>query len=116
MTDPDIVAMLRAKYRSLVVEWNQASEKPKIANRKFDALHKLYKELRDSPEGQLAIAGLMDDPNAAVRLSAATHSLAAKPERAVAVIQEIEQGGGREGFNAKWTLKTYRDGTLNLDW
>jgi hypothetical protein len=72
----ETVTALRAKYRALVVEWDEARDTPKEANRLFDALHALYKELRESEEGRLAITGLLEDPITAVQLSAASHSLA----------------------------------------
>lgn len=116
MTDAETVTAMRAKYRALVVEWDEARDTPKEANRLFDALHVLYKEMRDSEEGRLAITGLLDDPLTAVQLSAASHSLALRPERAVAVLEELEQGGSLHAVTAKWTLRSYRNGKLDLDW
>lgn len=113
--ETDVVTTLRAKYRALVVEWDEARDVPEEANRLFDELHKLYKELRESEEGRRAITGLLDDPLTAVQLSAATHSLTLKPERAVAVLEELEQGGSLHAVTAKWTLRTYRNGKLDLD-
>lgn len=107
---------LRAKYRVLVVEWDEARNSPKEANRLFDALHLLYKELRESEEGRRAITGLLEDPLVAVQLSAASHSLAFQPERAAVVLEALEQGGSLHAVTAKWTLRSYRSGKLNLDW
>jgi len=114
--DVETVTVLRARYRALVVEWDEARDTPKEANRLFDVLHALYKELRESKEGRQAITGLLEDPITAVQLSAASHSLALQPERAVAVLEELEQGGSLHAVTAKWTLRSYRNGKLDLDW
>jgi hypothetical protein len=114
--DAETVTLLRAKYRALVVKWDEARDAPKEANQLFDALHALYKELRKTEEGRLAIMGLLDDPITAVQLSAASHSLALQPELAVAVLEELEHGGSLYAVTAKWTLRSYRNGKLDLDW
>jgi hypothetical protein len=51
-----------------------------------------------------------------VRLLAATHSLRLEPERAQLALEEIEQEGSLYAVDAKWTLRSYRSGKLNLDW
>jgi Domain of unknown function (DUF2019) len=76
-----------------------------------------YKRLRESDAGRRAISGLIYDPVTAVRLSAASHSLAWQPVAAQAVLEEIEnQPTGLYAVSAKWTLRSYRQGKLNLDW
>jgi len=115
MNQPD-TAVLRAKYRALVIEWDEARDQPKIANRLFDALHAFYKEIRETDAGREAILGLLVDPMVAVQLSAATHSLLWKPAEAVAVLQDIEKGGNLYSVDAKWTLRSFRNGKLNLNW
>ena len=67
---------LRAEYRSLAVEWGDARDSPEEANRVSRTHHALYKRIRDSPGGREAITGLLNDPVTAVRVLAATHSLA----------------------------------------
>jgi hypothetical protein len=112
----DSVGIARAQYRALVVEWDEARDRPKEANRLFDAIHALYKQLRGSETGRQAIIGLLSDPVTAVRLSAATHSLAWDPERAEGVLEEIEREDSLHSVTAKWTLQSHRGGKLNLDW
>jgi hypothetical protein len=51
-----------------------------------------------------------------VRLAAATHSLGWQPEQAVGVLEEIEQESNLHAVTAKWTLRSYRNGKLDLDW
>ena len=107
---------LRGQYRALAVEWDEARDNPDQANRLFEAHHALYKQIRGSTAGREAITGLLDDPVTAVRLLAATHSLAWKPDQAERALYEIEQETNLHAVSAKWTLRSYRNGTLNLDW
>lgn len=107
---------LRAQYRDLAVDWDAARDNSDEANRIFKAHHALYKRLRDTPTGRRAIASLLDDPVTPVRLLAATHSLQWEPDRAQLVLREIEQEGNPYAVDAKWTLRSYRSGKLNLDW
>jgi hypothetical protein len=107
---------LRAEYRALAVEWSKARDSPENANRLFRVHHALYKQFRESAAGREAITGLLDDPVTAVRILAATHSLAWEPSRAVRALEEIEQGEDLYAVDAKWTLRSYRNGKLNLDW
>ena len=37
-------------------------------------------------------------------------------DRAQLVLEEIEQEGSPYAVDAKWTLRSYRAGKLNLDW
>jgi hypothetical protein len=113
--DNDAVA-LRAEYRTLAVEWAEARDSPDQANRIFKVHQALYKRIRGSAAGREAITGLLDDPVTAVRVLAATHSLAWAPDRAAQALLEIEQGSGPYAIDAKWTLRSYRNGKLNLDW
>jgi hypothetical protein len=107
---------LRARYRELAVEWDAARDNSDEANRIFKAHHALYRVLRDTPDGRQAITGLLDDPVTPVRLLGATHSLRLEPERAQLALEEIEQEGSLYAVDAKWTLRSYHSGKLNLDW
>jgi hypothetical protein len=111
------IGALRAEYRRLAVEWDEARDDPAQANRLFDRLHALSKDIKGSSDGQAAILGLIEDPVTAVRLAAATYALAFSERRAVEALEEIErEGGSLHSVSAKWTLRSYRAGTLNLDW
>jgi hypothetical protein len=81
----------------------------------FDQLYAYYRELRESGMGRSAISSLLEDPEPAVRLISATHSLPWDSERATAVLEELEQQPGLHAVSAKWTLREYRRGRLNLD-
>lgn len=112
----DTEGAMRDQYRALVVAWEEERDHPQKANQLFDALHALYAQLRDSEAGRQAITSLISDPLTAVRLFAATHSLAWEPARAEDVLDEIASEGSLHAVTAKWTLRSYRAGTLNLDW
>jgi Domain of unknown function (DUF2019) len=109
-------AALLAQYRELAVEWDASRDNSDEANRIFKIHHALYKRLRETPSGKQAIVDLLDDPVTAVRLLAATHSLQWAPDRSQMVLQEIEQEDNPYALDAKWTLRSYRNGKLNLDW
>jgi hypothetical protein len=54
------------QYRQTLVEWGEATEAAEIetANRLFTLNHSQFKNLRETPEGQAAITGLLADTNA----------------------------------------------------
>jgi hypothetical protein len=104
------VRTLRTEYRALAVEWGEARDSPDQANRIFKAHHAFYKRIRESAAGREAIIGLLDDPVTAVSVLAATHSLAWEPSRAEQALQEIEQEESPYAVDAKWTLRSYRNG------
>jgi Domain of unknown function (DUF2019) len=112
----DTVTAMRTQYRTMAVDWDAAGDDATEANRLFKAHHALYKTIRGSPDGRQAISGLLDDPVTAVRLLAATHSLQWEPQRAQVVLEEIEHENNLYAVDAKWTLRSYRSGKLNLDW
>jgi hypothetical protein len=110
---------LIAAYRSTAIAWDGVQGDAKRANPLFKRLHAIYKQLRDQPLGRQAISELMDDDSVStgVRLTAASHSLGWEPERAVRVLEAIEsEGPGLYRVTAKYTLKSFREGSLNMDW
>lgn len=92
--------------------WNDAEN----ANQAHDRLHKLYKILRTTPEGQEAISRLMADSDPYVRLWAASHSLFWKPDDARKVLEQIAACGGLLGFDAEMVLKEFDAGRLTFDY
>jgi hypothetical protein len=113
---PEMVSFLAGQYRDTVIQWQSAFSDPSVANKLFRRTHALAKAIRQSPEGRAAIEALLDDPVTAVRLSAATDSLAWQSPRGEAVLEAIERTGEEYAFDAQWTLRSYRSGRLNLDW
>jgi hypothetical protein len=116
MTTP--IDALRDDYRETAKAWGaMMGGDPKRANALFDHLHGIYKELRASPEGRAAISALMTSDDVGVRISAASCSLGWDPKHAVPILEQIERDGpGLYRTSAKYTLKAFREGTLNLDW
>jgi hypothetical protein len=98
------------------LRWGELQGNSTAANRVFEENHRIYKRLRDSEAGRAGISALMHHHSEWVRVAAATHSLAWAPEAATATLEEIERSDGLIAVDAKWTLRTYRAGTLNLDW
>ena len=103
-------------YRSTAIAWDLMQADAKKAKPLFDRLQVIFKQLRPEPSGRDGIAALMDDPTTGVRLIAASHSLAWAPDEAVKVLEAIESEPGLHAVTAKYTLKAFREGTLNTDW
>jgi uncharacterized protein DUF2019 len=111
------IGELAAAYRSTAVAWDVMKNDSSKSNRLLEQLHGIYKQLRDRPDGRGAIIAFLDDDNVAVRLMAATHCLAWEPDRARIILEAIERDGpGLYRTDAKYTLKAFREGRLNLDW
>ncbi len=106
---------MREQYRKLALEWQASQGVSRVANRIFDKHLALYRKIRDTPEGAEVIAELMDDPAPAERLLAASHSLSTDPAKAERVLEDIEAEGTIFAIDAKYTLRGFREGTLNLD-
>jgi hypothetical protein len=107
---------LIAEYRSTAAAWDVLQSDAKKANPLFDRIHAIYKQLRTEQPGRDAIAALMDDPATGVRLMAAGHSLAWAPDKAVKVLEAIQAEPGLHAVSAKYTLKSFREGKLDMDW
>jgi Domain of unknown function (DUF2019) len=105
-----------AEYQQTALEWDAAANNASKANRLFKQNHAIYKRLRESPEGREGIAELMTDPARGVQLLAATHSLAWRQVEAIRVLEFIAQSAGLQAVTARYTLKSYREGKLDLDW
>ena len=110
---------LITEYRSTAVAWDMMQNDAAKANPLFKRLHVIYKDLRLQQTGRDAITALIGDATVSVgvRLVAASHALGWEVERASAVLETIERDGpGLYRTTAKYTLKSFREGTLNQDW
>lgn len=108
---------LLAAYERTAMRWGELQADASAANKVFRENHSIYKMLRDDEEGRLGISRLMGHESESVRLIAATNSLAWDPEGAITVLETIErESGNLLAVDAKWTLRSYRNGTLDLDW
>lgn len=110
---------LVAAYRATAAAWDRVQDDAKKANPLFKELHALYKLLRSDEVGRTALTDLMHDRTVGtgVRLLAASHSLAWDPVNGVGVLEAIERDGpGLYRTTARYTLKSFREGTLDMDW
>ncbi len=116
--DAESINDLAGAYEQTALRWEKLGAQPAEANKVFKENHSIYKRLRKGDEGRLCITRLMSHPSTAVRLVAATHSLAWEAESAVETLEAIERerSSGLLAVDAKWTLRSYRAGNLNLDW
>jgi hypothetical protein len=110
------VPTLLDAYLESAERWDSLQSDATAANKVFDENHEIYKLLRTTPEGREGIAKLMEHPNVGVRLLAATDSLGWAPDEASGVLEAIERGVGLHAVTAKYTLRSYRSGQLDLDW
>lgn len=116
MTDVDVAALL-SEFAEGATTWDSlVGSDAKRANRVFDRPHALAKELRQAPAGRAGLLALTGHEIPGVRLLAATECLAWSPEVAVPTLEAIEGSVGLHAVSAKYTLKSYRAGTLDLDW
>lgn len=116
VTDVDVDALLR-EFAEGGATWDSlVGSDAKQANHVFDRLHTLAKGLRQGPAGRAGLLALTSHEIQGVRLLAATECLAWSPEVAVPTLEAIEGSVGLHAVSAKYTLKSYRAGTLDLDW
>lgn len=107
---------IREHYRNLALDWADAHGDAREANRIFKAHHALFRQIRNDGGGREVISSLLQDENEAVRVLAATHALTFDPGAGEAALEELSHAGGRFALDAKYTLRSFRNGTLDLDW
>ena len=116
MGDGEPRGNLVTAYEETALRWEELQADSSEANEVFTENHSIYKRLRDEEEGRAAIARLMAHESKAVRLLAATHSLAWEPDTAEGTLEAIVREGGLTAVTAKYTFRSYRTGGLDLDW
>jgi HEAT repeat protein len=89
---------------------------PKRANARFQRMAGIYQEIRNRGiAAQRRVLSLLDNKDPYVRLSAATYALEFGAQRALPVLQEIDQKEpGTLGFTAGMTLKQWKKGELRF--
>ena len=114
MTDQDAgdIAAIQADYRDLALRWARAVHCFDEATRLEREHRALYRRLRTTEAGRAAISSLLDDPEPAVRVLAATHSLEWEPDRSTAVLRALAESGGRFAVDALWALRSHAAGQL----
>ncbi len=107
---------LAADLASLAKERGDAlrASDPKRANRKFHRMARIYHEISNRGiAAKRQLLSLLDNEDPYVRLSAATYTLEFDAQRAVPVLEEIQQKeSGTLGFTAGMVLKQWKGGKL----
>jgi hypothetical protein len=88
--------------------------KPKAANRKYDVLVAIRKELRErGMDADRHLLGLLDDPEPGTRYWAASSVLDFAPTEAEQVLSELAKiPKSLVGFTAELTLRQWKAGTF----
>jgi hypothetical protein len=86
------------------------------ANPIFDQLHHLAKPLRGNLEWRAGLERLTRSETPGVRLLAAAECLVWNPALAEEVLTELMGTTTLHAVTAKYTLREFRAGKLNLDW
>lgn len=105
------------EYRRLAHEWGLGDlGDPKRQNRLYGLLHEIQKRLASTPEGRAAITAMLNDEDAYVRLSAASHSLRWAERDARRVLEDLrDRDASMAGFDAKYVLREHDRGRLSFD-
>ena len=112
----DDAAELERQFREAVVAWSLARNDASVANPLFDQQHQLAKRLRSTVAGREALEQLLDNDDVVVQAVAAAASLAWASQKGIDVVAAIATRQDLIGFEAEVTLKSFRSGSLNLDW
>jgi hypothetical protein len=108
------------QYRATVLAMHrgpiESGGAPRAWNRLVNRLQKLHLELRETPEGQAGITVMVHDPNPAVRGWAAAHSLFWDEVTARAELEAQAASEGLGAVDAKYTLREFDGGRLNMTW
>ena len=110
----ETIEELVARYREGAA--GTSASDPSVANKWQRQMHRCYKQLRDTPEGQLAISMLMDDPSPHVQCWAGSHSLQWEPMKAQRTLQRLRDSNGECSFTAEITLEEFGKGRLSFDY
>jgi hypothetical protein len=110
------VLALQKEFRETVIAWSLVRSDSTAANPLFERQHEIAKLLRSDQEGRDALEQLFDDDDVEVRAVAATASLFWGSQAGQDILSAIALRPDLIGFEADVTLKSYKSGTLNLDW
>ena len=113
----DSVAAVLARYAGAAAAHGRATLDKNISyrevNKQYRILAKALEQLRcRGPDAQLALLGLLDDPDPSVRGWAARDALEFAPQQAEACLAELAKLPGLIGFDAEMVLKEWRAGRL----
>jgi hypothetical protein len=117
-TGEDVASLLEHYIRQASLYGHALSEgNSKQANKCHAELAKLHRKLRAQGEAaQGELLGLLEHPEPAVRIWAATHVLEFAPERGEPVLARIAQEEAAPlSLSAEFTLERWREGALSWD-
>lgn len=104
-------------YEKAAAEHSQANRRGdfKAGNPAADRVAAIYKVIRSRGlDHQRMLLPLLLSSDKGVRGWAAAHALEFEPRQAEAVLSELAKLEGLEGFSAKMTLKTWREGSFRF--
>ena len=106
------------EFRRLSAEHGHELEagSPRVANRRFDTLVAIRRELRSrGPDAQRQLLILLADPDPSTRSWAARSVLEFAPSEGEQVLEELSRTQRNSiGFSADWTLKRWKEGVKPL--
>lgn len=105
------------RYRAAALAHGEATEAGdhRRANKAHQQLVEALRAVRATGDAAGALGKLMDDPELAVRVWAATHGLEFDPDAAERVLSGIASGGHTiHQFNAEMVLREWRAGRLTF--
>jgi hypothetical protein len=104
-------------YERAASEHGQANRRGdyRAGNSAADTVAAIYRDIRSRGlEHQRLLLPLLMSSDNGVRAWAAAHALEFEPHQGEAILLDIAKRGGVEGFNAKVTLKEWRERNLRF--
>ena len=109
---------LIARYRKAALIHGTASfdGRPRHTNRHYEVVNAVYRELCSrGPEAQRTLLLLLNDPEPAIRVWAASHALEFAPDKGARVLERIVSDGVRHHkLTAEMVLDEWRKGKLSF--
>ena len=104
------------QYAAAARAWAEAIRKDSThANELFDHLRALGRRLRQTPTGRNSLISFLEDGDPAIRLWAAFDVLSFAEDKAIPVLEALRVSPGLEAVSAKWTLRQFLKGKLEID-
>ena len=117
MSENEVVDSLTIRFRSLAATWAGIPlSEFRNANRVFRDLHSVAMGMKSTEEGRAALETLAQSSDPAVAVVAASECLSWHSPTALLVLKSIAGGSDLLAGSAKQTLKSYEEGSLNMDW
>ena len=115
-----MIADTLAEFEETLLEMHEcraeAGANPRKWNRLVNKLQSLQLVLRENPKGRAGIARLIDSQNPTIQGWAAAYALFWDEAPARARLEELMESGGLGSIDAKYTLREFDAGRLNMAW